>query len=135
MMEHFIFATILRRFPIPIGLVALVLSGSACGGYGSASPTTPTETPDPPADAITINIVAINGMQSFSPDPSTVAAGKRVVWHNIDTVTHRVVFDDGELDTGNIPQGGFSAPMGLIAPGPYHCSLHPSMVGRVEDAF
>jgi plastocyanin len=52
-----------------------------------------------------------------------------VIWHNVDTVTHRVVFNDGEVDTGNIAPGAFSAEMGLVAPGPYHCSIHPPMVG------
>jgi plastocyanin len=54
-----------------------------------------------------------------------------VVWHNVDTVTHRVVFNDGELDTGNIAPGGFSVATSLVAPGLYHCSIHPSMVGTI----
>ena len=113
------------------GLAALALSVSACAGYGSASPTDPN-TSAPPPDAITINIVGINGSQSFSPNPATVPAGRSVVWHNTDSVTHRVVLDDGELDTGNIGPGRFSAPMALIAPGPYHCSIHPEMKGRID---
>ena len=123
----------MRRFLATAGLAAMVLGVSACGGDGSSSPMTPNNTPTPPADAITINIVGINGAQSFSPNPSTVPFGKRVVWHNLDTVTHRVVLDDDELDTGNIAPGGFSAPTGLVAPGPYHCSIHPPMVGRIND--
>jgi plastocyanin len=133
MMERSVFATILRRCPVAVGLVALFLGGPACGGYGRESPTTPSETPAPPADAITINIVGVNGTQAFSPNPSTVPAGKSVVWHNLDTVSHRVVFDDGELDTGNVAPGAFSVPMGLVASASYHCSIHPSMVGRIED--
>ena len=132
-MKRLAHAAILRRFSIAAGLAAFVLGSSACGGYGSTAPTTPTDTPAPPADAITINIVGIYGAHSFSPDPATVPAGKRVVWHNLDTVNHRVVFDDGELDTGNLAPDAFSVPMGLVAPGPYHCSIHPSMVGRIDD--
>jgi plastocyanin len=56
-----------------------------------------------------------------------------VVWHNVDTVTHRVVFNDGELDTGNLAPGAFSAATSLVAVGPYHCSIHPSMVGTIVD--
>jgi len=117
------------------GLVAIVLGVSACGGYGTASPTpTPDNSPaPPPADAITINILGMNGAQSFSPNPTMVPIGKTVVWHNLDSVTHRVVFDDGEVDTGNIAPGAFSAPTGLVATGPYHCSIHPSMIGRTDD--
>lgn len=115
------------------GLAAIVLSVAACSGYGNSSPIAPNSSPSPPADAITINIVGMNGTQSFSPNPSTVPVGKRVVWHNLDSITHRVVFDDGEVDTGNIAPGAFSTPTGLVAPGPYHCSIHPSMIGRADD--
>jgi plastocyanin len=76
-----------------------------------------------------INVAGISGAQSFSPNPATVPAGTRVVWHNADSVTHRVVFNDGELDTGNIAPGAYSAAMALVAPGPYHCSIHPPMIG------
>jgi plastocyanin len=53
------------------------------------------------------------------------------VWHNVDAITHRVVLNDGEVDTGNIPAGAFSAPQALVAPGPYHCSIHPEMIGTL----
>jgi hypothetical protein len=42
-----------------------------------------------------------------------------------------VVLNDGEVDTGNIPAGAFSAPQALVAPGPYHCSIHPEMIGTL----
>src|SRR5262249_56939815 len=110
----------------------IVGGGAWGGGYGSSSPSGPTTTPPggpgntaPPAGAITINVVRENGNQSFSPNPATVPAGQTVVWHNIDTVTHRVVLNDGELDTGNLAPGAFSQPMTLVAPGHYHCSIHP----------
>jgi len=121
----------MRRCLTATSLAALVLSVFACGGYGSSPPANPISPSPPPADAIIINIIGINGAQSFSPNPSTVPPGKTVVWHNADAITHRVVLDDGELDTGNIGPGAFSAPMPLIAPGPYHCSIHPSMIGTI----
>jgi|KBSSwiStaDraftv2_1062776.scaffolds.fasta_scaffold58443_4 plastocyanin len=122
----------MRGFLAAAGLAALALSVAACGGYGSASPTDPNGSPAPPPDAITIDVIGINGSQSFSPNPSTIPAGRTVVWHNVDSVTHRVVLDDGELDTGNIGPGRFSTPMTLIAPSPYHCSIHPEMKGRID---
>lgn len=119
-----------RMLPAAI-VAAFTLSAFACGGYSSApgNPNGPTALPP---DAIVINIVANNGALSFSPNPATVPTGKTVVWHNVDTITHHVVLDDGELDAGNIGPGAYSPPMGLVAPGPYHCSIHPSMVGRVS---
>jgi plastocyanin len=106
---------------------------SACGGY-NGSPVPPTGPSRPAADAITIDIVGINGAQSFSPNPATLPAGQVIVWHNADTTTHRVAFNDGELDTGNIAPGAFSTPMAPLAAGPYHCSIHPEMVGTVADS-
>jgi plastocyanin len=105
----------------------------ACGGYGS-SPTTPTGSEGQttaPEGAIVVNIIRENGAQSFSPDPATIAVGRMVSWHNTDSVTHRVVLDDGRLDVGNVGAGRFSPAMALPAVGAYHCSIHPSMVGRI----
>ena len=122
----------MQRFLTMIVLLAPILFGVyACGGYTSSSPTSPTDTSAPPAGATIINVVRENGAQSFSPNPATVPAGQMVVWHNVDTVTHHVVLNDGALDTGNIAPGAFSAPMTLRAVGPYHCSIHPSMVGTL----
>lgn len=114
-------------------LAALALSVVACGNYTTSPSANPDGPTTSPADAIVINIVGINGAQSFSPNPATVPAGKSVVWHNTDTVAHRVVFNDGELDTGTIAPGAFSVPMAIVAPGPYHCSIHPPMIGAVAD--
>jgi plastocyanin len=118
----------MRRFLFAAALLAAV-GAVACGGYGDSPSAPGLETP--PAGAIVIDVVAINGSQSFSPNPATVPAGLTVAWHNIDTTTHRVVLNDGKLDTGNIAPGRFSAPMTLAAPGPYHCSIHPEMIGTV----
>jgi plastocyanin len=126
--------SIMRRFFFAAGLAASTLCVTACGGnsYGSSSPSSPSDTP-PPANAITINVVRENGNQSFSPNPATIPAGQTVVWHNIDTTTHRVVLNDGKLDTGNLVPGAFSQPMTLAAPSPYHCSIHPDMVGALVN--
>jgi plastocyanin len=84
---------------------------------------------------VTITVVGINGAQSFSPNPATLPAGQTVVWHNIDSITHRVVLNDGTLDTGNIGPGASSQPMAINnGGGPYHCSIHPVMVGTIVPA-
>jgi hypothetical protein len=31
-----------------------------------------------------------------------------------------------------VSPGAFSRPMGVVAPGPYHCSIHPPMVGTID---
>jgi aldose sugar dehydrogenase len=110
--------------------LGLSLSGCAGGGYGSpAGATSPSSSV--PSNAVVINVVAVNGAQSFSPNPGSIPSGQLVVWHNVDSITHRVVLNDGQLDTGNISAGGFSSAMVLVAPGPYHCTIHPEMVGTL----
>ena len=119
------------RLSLAAGLAAFTLGVAACSGYGNTSPTTPSPSTVPDG-AITINVVGINGALSFSPNPATVPQGQMVVWHNVDTVTHHVALDDRSLDTGNIGPGAFSQPMTLAAPGTYHCTIHPSMVGATS---
>ncbi len=126
-------------------IVALSLGAAACGSDSTTNPVTPTPpaspapTPTPapaptpaPGGVVTINVVAINGAQSFSPNPATLPAGQMVVWHNIDSITHRVVLNDGSLDTGNLNPGASSQAMAINGGGgPYHCSIHPVMVGTI----
>ena len=104
---------------------------AACVGVGAcaSSPATPST---PAANVLVITITGVNGAQSFSPNPSTAPPGQAIVWRNTDAVTHRVVFDDGEIDTGNIPPGGATRTLPLVEPGGYHCSIHPSMVGTIQ---
>jgi plastocyanin len=83
---------------------------------------------------VTINVVADKGTQSFSPNPATLPAGQVVVWRNVDSITHRVVLDNGSLDTGDIAAGASSQAMSINNGGPYHCSIHPSMVGTIIPA-
>jgi plastocyanin len=130
----------MRAF-VAIMMVAFSLGawgcGSSTGAYGNpVSPTpTPTPAPTPPpatSGVVTINVVRENGAQSFSPNPATLPADQMVVWHNIDSVTHHVVLNDGSLDTGDLAPGASSQPMSInTGGGPYHCSIHPSMVGTV----
>jgi plastocyanin len=118
-----------------MGIGAWGCSGS---GYGSGSTTT-AMTPGAPSAAgnaqiVTVNVVAIRGAQSFSPNPATLPAGVQVVWHNVDSITHRVVLDNGSVDTGNLAPGASSQPMTIGASGAsYHCSIHPEMIGSINQ--
>jgi len=122
------------RFIFAAAIVALSIVASGCSGsYESGSPVAPTPpTPTTSNGVVTINIVRDNGSQSFSPNPATLPAGQMVVWHNVDTTTHRVVLNSGSLDTGDLAPGASSQPMSInTGGGPYHCSIHPSMVGTI----
>ena len=116
--------------------LGLVLSGCSGSGYStgqSGSPANPT--PPSASGVVTVDVVAVNGAQSFSPNPATLPSGQRIVWHNVDTITHRVVLNDGTLDTGNLAPGASSAPTAIVGTGaPYHCAIHPEMVGSINQA-
>ena len=128
------------RVCVPTMMVALSLCAWGCGsstGYSGGNPATPSPTPPltptPQGGIVTINVVSENGAQSFSPNPATLPAGQMVVWHNIDSITHRVVLNNGSLDTGDLRPGASSQTMSITGGlGGYHCSIHPSMVGTLQ---
>lgn len=80
------------------------------------------------------NEVWIQGM-AFVPSSITVSAGTTITWINKDNITHTVTSDTGvtpSFNSGNIGSGG-SYPHNFTTAGTYtyHCSIHPSMMGRV----
>ena len=115
--------------------LGLGLWGCSGNGYSSGSAASPSSpTPSSPAGIVTINVVAIDGAQSFSPNPATLPAGQMIVWHNVDTTVHRVVLNDGSVDTGDLAPGVSSQAMVIGATGgQYHCAIHPVMVGSINQ--
>jgi plastocyanin len=108
-----------------------VIAAAACGGGGGSTPTSPSA---PAPGTVTISIRAINGNQSFSPNPAE-AGGRMVVFRNDDSIPHRVRLNDGSIDTGTLAPGGSSQPVQMPSAGTnYHCSLHPTMIGAVSNA-
>src|SRR5438067_8077627 len=128
--------SVMRVFVTAGAVIALGLGMWACGGNGYSSGNATSPTPSPSGSGVvTINVIAINGAQSFSPNPATMPAGQTVVWHNVDTTTHHVVLDDRSVDTGDLAPGAFSQPMtiGSTGGGQYHCSIHRVMVGSINQ--
>lgn len=129
----------MRVFLTTGAVVAFALGVWGCNGSGYGSGNGTSGNPGGPTAAstpgvVTINVVAINGAQSFSPNPATLPAGQMVVWHNIDGITHRVVLNDRSVDTGDLAPGASSQPMAIAAAGgQYHCSIHPVMVGSLNQ--
>ena len=126
----------MRAFAI-VTVLVLGLGTWACSGSGYSSGSTNSPAAPTPVTSngiVTINVVAINGAQSFSPNPATLPAGQMVVWHNVNNTTHRVVLNDGSVDTGNLAPGASSQPMAIgVAGGQYHCSIHPEMIGSLNQ--
>lgn len=108
-------------------VVAAAVTLSACGG-GGGSPTSSSST----SNAVTINVTGQAGAQSFNPNPAS-AGGQMTVFRNNDSVVHRVVLNDGTIDTGDIAPGATSRAVQMPANGTnYHCAIHPTMIGSVN---
>jgi plastocyanin len=56
-----------------------------------------------------------------------------VVWHNVDNTTHRVVLNDRSVDTGNLAPWASSQPTAIGSGAQYHCSIHPEMIGSLNQ--
>ena len=121
----------MRALLLRLGVGVGAAVAMACGGGYSSTPTTPSPSPSSDPNAITISIVRQNGAQSFNPNPASVG-GQLVVFKNNDSIVHRVVLNDGSLDTGDIAPGGTSRAVTMPGAGTnYHCSIHPTMIGSV----
>ena len=82
---------------------------------------------------------------AYSPNPIQAKVGQTVVWTNDDSVFHTVTSGTvGAADVGKAFDSGLAGPTALTAKGktfeykfdaagefPYHCTLHPAMVGKV----
>jgi plastocyanin len=103
----------MRAFVTAIAVVALGLGMWGCGGSSYASgnsgnagnPMAPTSSP---SGVVTINVVAVNGAQSFSPNPASLPVGQMVVWRNVDSITHHVVHP---VMVGSVNQDTSNAPV------------------------
>lgn len=83
---------------------------------------------------------------AFSPNPINVKVGQTVVWTNDDSAFHTVTSGTvGGADVGKAFDSGLAGPTALTSKGktfehkfdaagefPYHCTLHPAMVGTVS---
>lgn len=119
----------MRKMLVGTAALALVAACAAACGGGSSSSSAPTA---PSTGPFTITVMSQNGAQSFSPNPSSVG-GQTVVFRNADSIIHRVVLNDGSIDTGDIAPGATSRAVRMPDGGTnYHCSLHPAMIGAVN---
>jgi plastocyanin len=113
--------------------IILCLAGvSACG-----SSTSPSSTPAPaPAGATTVTIVSGASTLSttaYNPPNATVSVGTTVSWLNSDSITHTSVANNGvAFNSGDIaPNARFNFTFTTAGSFPYHCTIHPNMVGTI----
>lgn len=113
-------------FRVTVCGLAIAAIGWGCGGDSNNNPSGPSTATGP-----TISIVGQNGLQAFTPNPASFG-GQTVAFKNNDGVTHRIVFNDNSIDTGDIAPGATSRSVLMPASGTnYHCSIHPGMIGSV----
>ena len=119
------------RLVMVSSLIALTV---ACGGYSSEPSPTPTATPgNGPATAVTIPSNAETlGNRAYAPDNLSVDVGTTVTWTNNDFVDHTTTSDGTGWNSGVVAPGGkFSVTFQSAGTFPYHCTIHPGMVGTV----
>jgi plastocyanin len=117
----------------------LLLSAIGCGG-GESSPMpspSPMPPPAPPSGGASSSVTIprgaeVLGNRAFNPGEVTVAVGDTVTWMNTDTVSHTSTSNAAGWDSGTIAPGRqFSFTFGTAGTFPYHCTIHPGMVGTV----
>ena len=129
---------------ISVAIVGALLLVSCGGGGGTSSssaapPTTPTPSPAPaPApttSTVTVSIVSSIGNGAYKPNPVMANTGDVVVFRNNDATTHHIVMDDGSSDLGDVAPGATSRSLTLKNANAtkFHCTIHPSMVGSIND--
>jgi plastocyanin len=126
-------------------LSAVIMSAIACGSGGPSSTPAPSPAPAPSpspspapppvgsAASVTIPVGAERlGDRAFVPGSLDVAVGTTVTWVNTDAVAHTSTSDAEGWSSGIVSPGGqFSSTFQTAGRFPYHCSIHPSMVGTV----
>jgi len=116
---------------------AIALFATACGsGYSAPSPSpSPTPVPTPVVSGSSISIptgASTLGNRAFSPANLDIAVGTTVTWTNTDSIAHTSTGDGNAWDSGSIAaRGQFSRLFGTTGTFPYHCAIHPGMVGTV----
>lgn len=71
---------------------------------------------------------------AFSPANITVKKGTTVTWTNNDSTTHTIVESDSQTGpaSGSLaPGSSYSFTYSAAGTYPYHCSIHPDMIGTV----
>lgn len=113
-----------------IGVFLVALSTACDETNRPVAPTTPVT---PPALTVTIVPAARTlATAAFTPNPATVSTGAKLTWTNTDTATHDMVSDSGIWDSGRIAPGDhFDFNFTAKGTFPYHCSIHPGMVGTI----
>ena len=125
----------MRKFRLILIIGALAAASACANGYSAAAPS---PTPGPAAPSVGGTPVSIPlgastlGNRAFAPDQLEIGVGATVTWTNTDSVSHTTTSDQGNWDSGPVAPGGqFSSTYATAGTFPYHCAIHPGMVGTI----
>jgi len=126
-------------FHVRLALLSTVLIfAAACSDYstpsGAPSPTpSPTPMPGGSSSSVAIPVGAeFLGNKAYAPDEVTVAVGTTVTWTNTDSTSHTTTSDTTGWNSGIVSPGGqYSFAFQTAGTFPYHCAIHPGMIGTV----
>jgi plastocyanin len=72
------------------------------------------------------------GNRAYAPPELNIAVGTTVTWTNTDSTSHTTTSDAFGWNSGIVPGGRqFSFAFQTAGTFPYHCDIHPGMVGTV----
>jgi plastocyanin len=130
--------------------VALLLSAAACSSNDSNSSGAPSSTGTTSGTTTggtttggtttgattTVNIpvgASVLTTTAFAPATVTIKVGDSVNWVNNDSIAHTSTATSGAAFNSGIinPGGSFRATFTTAGSFPYHCTIHPGMVGTV----
>jgi plastocyanin len=126
----------MRKLFLLLSVGVLVAASACANGYSAAAPSpTPGPAPSPSGGGTPVSIpvgAETLGNRAFAPDQVEVAVGGTVTWTNTDSVSHTTTSDQGRWDSGAVAPGGqFSSTYATAGTFPYHCAIHPGMVGTI----
>jgi plastocyanin len=114
----------------------LAVMTSLMMGVGVGSDRAPASAQTSAASTAAVSIVPGAFMMTttaFSPNPLDIAVGTTVTWVNNDGAGHTSTADGGAWSSPTIAPGGqFSFTFPSAGTFPYHCMIHPNMVGTVN---
>lgn len=120
-----------------IALTGLMLAACSQGSSNStvsssitsSSPDSHTDTVSSSAASGQNNKIEISGF-AFNPTVLKIKAGETVVWENLDSAAHTVVFST--FASASISKGGtYSKVFTDKGTFDYSCGIHPSMKGQI----
>ena len=102
----------------------------AAVGCGKDSPTSSS------SNATTVSIV-VNSQNltttAYNPNPISITRGSSIKWVNNDTIAHSSTSNTGVWESGLLGAGqSFTMTFPNAGSFPYHCSVHPNMIGTVN---